>query len=448
MNEHAKQSPSTIIIVGGGTAGWMSANLMAHAWPGSRITVVESSDISPIGVGEGSTPYLKLFFQKLDIPESEWMPQCDATYKCGIKFTQWSTNKGFERYFHPFFSPLDIEPASGFFKNCTQRRRGYNINAHPDNYFVSTAMSRHNKAPHPYKTLPFDVDYGYHFDAGLLGSFLKKKAIEKKVTHVIDHIELVEVQHQKIVSLKGRVNDEMNADLFVDCSGFSSRLINKALNEPLISYNETLLNDRAVAISTHPKFQELPSSTVSAALNHGWCWHIPLQSRTGHGYVYSSEFLEPEQAEQELRMVLGDDAINQPARHLKMQLGRINHHWKSNCLAVGLSQGFVEPLEATALMTIQITIESFIAHYCDNDLKEQQRQKFNLKINRILDGVRDYISMHYKLNTRNDTPYWQAARNDIKISDSVRVLKDAWFNGNDFERALCPINPFLGETTK
>jgi 2-polyprenyl-6-methoxyphenol hydroxylase-like FAD-dependent oxidoreductase len=431
--------PKKIIVVGGGSSGWIAASLLHHAWHdrGTRVTLIESGEIPTIGVGEGSTPYLKELFQRLGFAEDEWMPACDATYKCGIRFPGWSTQPGYESYFHPFFSKLDLQPAEGFFHNCGLRRRGYDAAAHPDRFFVAAQLAQQCKSPIAKVKLPFNPDYGYHFDAGLLGQFLKTKALANGVAHIIDTVaEVKQDEHGNITSVLTASHGQLAADFFVDCSGFAGLLINKTLGERFISYRDTLFNDRAVAIpSSAEPTAALPSCTVSTALSNGWVWRIPLRSRFGNGYVYSSDFISPDQAETELRQHLGLLDAPVTARHLHMRVGRVEQHWRNNCLAAGLSQGFIEPLEATALL-IQITVAAFIDYYRAGEFSPAHRNKFNTFINMMFDGVRNYIVMHYKLNSRTDSDYWRANRDNQSLPDSVSRLLHAWDKGLDFEQAL------------
>ncbi len=426
-----------ILIAGGGTAGWMAASLFQHAWPDSTISVIESAQIGPIGVGEGSTPYLKQFFKSLNIDEHEWMPKCNATYKAGIYFKGWSERPGYEDYFHPFFSPLDIKPGEPFFHNAALQRRGVKANAHPDHYFVNKQIVELGKAPISSKKLGIELDYGYHFDAVLLGRFLKDRAIHLGVTHIEDMITQVALRKDgDVAHLETKANGNLSADLFIDCTGFQSLILQKALGVKFHSYSDSLFNDAAVAIPT-PNDTNTPiqAQTISTALKCGWCWHIPLTNRVGNGYVYDSSEITQEQAEQELREHLQlADRPDIPAKHLKMKVGRVDKHWHRNCLAVGLAQGFIEPLEATALMVVQFTIEQFIAEY-EKSIGPGSGQ-FNQRVNQMFEGIRDYITTHYKINSRTDTPYWEKCREQSQVSPNLEQLLNSWDNGTDFEKVL------------
>ena len=429
-----------ILVVGGGTAGWMAATTLQHSIGDSCvITLVESSDVPIIGVGEGSTPYLKTYFDHLGITESEWMPECDATYKAGILFPNWSTQPGYEQYFHPFFSQLDLKPAELYFYNCNRRRRGEDVPVLPEDYFISGHIVDQNLSPVPNQPLPFNVDYGYHFDSGKLGDFLKRRAIKRGVKHIIDHVIDIHLDSaDAIAGVELKEQGIHQADFYIDCTGFEGLLIDKALHTQFHSYQDVLLNDSAVAIQT-PRLDHdpMPAQTVSQAMKCGWSWRIPLTSRWGNGYVYSSQYISDDDAESELKEMLGVIDQDVKVKRLKIKIGRVKQHWHKNCLAVGLAQGFIEPLEATALMLIQFTLTGFVDVYRTSGLDDSEKiASFNSQINNTFDGVKDYILTHYLLNTRDDTPYWRAARNVKNIPHRLQSLIATWDNGGDFDFEL------------
>lgn len=420
-----------VAIVGGGTAGWMTAMLFAKSLVprGVEVTVLESPAVGIIGVGEGSTPWLRGFFDSLGIEEAEWMPECNATYKCGITFEGWSTKPGYTSYFHPFASMLDNLTMTQFVHNAEARLKGLDVCALPDRYFIAARLAQKRMAPRPRRSFPFDVWYGYHFDAVLLGQYLHRKAEERGVRYKPCHIESVQLAESgDIASVRTKEGETFAADFFVDCSGFAGLLLQKALGTPFVSFSENLFNDAAVAIPT-PIEGEIPSQTVSIAMKHGWKWVIPLTSRYGNGYVYSSAFCSADEAERELRESLGmlDDPT--PARHLKMRIGRVTKHWNRNCLAVGLAQGFIEPLEATALLFIQRTAAAFLEFLEAGEVDEPARERFNRRINEHFEGTRDYIVTHYKTNSRKDTEYWRACSANGKLSDALKELYSLWLSG-------------------
>ena len=428
----------TIVILGGGTAGWMAANLLRKKWQhlGFSITVVESPDIGIIGVGEGSTPLLKDFFDSLGISESEWMPKCNATYKNGISFNNWSTVSGYEDYFHPFPCSLDFATFGLLYKYSGLRRKGLDVLAHPNRFSLMASLTEKKLAPIPSKNFPFHFQYGYHFDSVLIGKFLREKAKADGVIHIEATVENVEQNSSgDIKSLKLNNDQVLSGDFFVDCSGFSSLLLQKTLNVPFLNFSENLFNDSAIAIPTEIE-SEIPSETVSTALKNGWAWKIPLTNRFGNGYVYSSEYCSADQAETELRSHLGILESDVEARHLKMKVGRTQESWRNNCVAVGLSQGFIEPLEATALQFVYSTIDEFSKALEEGNFTNQYRQEFNSRMNVNFEGIRDYIVLHYKTNSRTDSQYWIDNRENQKLSGNLKEMLNCWYAIEDMEATL------------
>uniref|UniRef100_A0A486XVS6 Tryptophan halogenase n=1 Tax=Rheinheimera sp. BAL341 TaxID=1708203 RepID=A0A486XVS6_9GAMM len=427
-----------ILIVGGGTAGWMTALLMAHSWRNKpvKIALVESSDIGIIGVGEGSTPSMKRFFATLGITDNEWMPACEATYKVNIRFDGWSPATGVNSYCHPFISQLDRHSEAAFIENCLKRRQGLAVVTAPEQFLFNGYLAERYLQPLASDNFPFRIEYGYHFDSILLGRYLRDHAISLGVTHHTATIKQVEQavngDIRAVIADDGR---SFAADLFVDCSGFNSLLLQQTLQVPFESFNTHLLNDAAIALPS-AALAPLPTQTQATAMQAGWAWQIPLRHRTGNGYVYSSAFLSKDQAETELRAALGllDTDVN--VRHLNMQVGQVRQHWFRNCVAVGLSQGFIEPLEATALHLVQTAVETFIEDYDAGQWSAQFQSRFNASIRQRFEATRDYILAHYVFNTRNDSDYWLAARQRPELPDTFEAIQQAWFAVRDLTPVL------------
>ncbi|MBL4765881.1 MAG: tryptophan 7-halogenase [Colwellia sp.] len=425
--------PLKLVILGGGTAGWMAANLFVKKWADKKvqITLVESLDVGIIGVGEGSTPTLKRFFEILEIPESKWMLRCNATYKVSIRFDGWSPKSGINSYGHPFPSQVDTFTSRSFAVNCRTRRLGLATHTQPEDFLLNGLLAKQGKSPVAPNNFPFKMEYGYHFDSHLLGKFLAELAISRGVEHRTAHIVEIE-QHNNgdIAALKTKTGDVITGDFFIDCSGFAAVLMQKTLGVKFQSYKENLFNDAAVVMPT-PMNDIIPVETVSTALSAGWCWKIPLNNRFGNGYVYSSDFISADEAETELRSKLNCLDGEQQAQHLKMKVGRLASQWSHNCIGLGLSQGFIEPLEATALHLVQICIEMFIDQFEEANFTNKNRNDYNSQVALRFDRVRDYIVAHYKLNTKDDSEYWRANRENPHLSDSLIQLLDVWYKRED-----------------
>ncbi len=420
------------IVLGGGTAGWMAANLLAKQC-GDRVSVqvIESPDIGIIGVGEGSTPSLKRFFEILDIPESAWMPACQATYKVSIRFEGWSPESGRAAYSHPFISQPDTFTERAFHVNCRTRRMGLDVNTQPEDFLLNGLLAKQGKAAITPEHFPFRMEYGYHFNSGLLGEFLAEHA--KQLGVVRTQARVVKVEQDDSGDIAALIDEQgirYEADFFIDCTGFSAMLIEKTLNVGFDSFASNLFNDSAVVLPS-ARAEAPPVETLSKALSSGWMWRIPLTERFGNGYVYSSRYISAEQAEAELRRELGMENDPTEARHVSMRVGQRQRHWANNCLALGLSQGFIEPLEATALHLVQVAILEFIHLYEEGGFGPARRDQYNGFVRERFERVRDYIVAHYKLNTRGDSQYWVDNRNNDKLSPTLDKLLMAWFKRED-----------------
>lgn len=429
--------PPNVVVLGGGSAGWITACLMHREWAarGGTVTVVESPEIGIIGVGEGSTPQLKALFDHLGIAEAEWMPACDATYKLGIRFTGWSDRPGFESYFHPFPGPTDLHTQPDFFLNAMLARRGFDVPAHPDPWFLATHLADNGKAPQASPNFPFAPSYGYHFDAYKLGVFLREWAVARGVVHVPRKV--LDVEFGDDGDLAGLLCEDgmrIAGDIFVDCSGFRALLIQQKLGVRFKSFSENLFNDRAVVMPTAHTAPFKPQ-TDAVAMRAGWRWSIPLTTRVGNGYVYSSSYLSDDEAEAELRAAISMTESAQSARFVQMKVGRVEESWSRNCLAAGLSQGFIEPLEATALHIVIATALEFVRAYESGGFTSQHRDAFNQCAATRFEGIRDYIVAHYRANQRHDDAYWHINATNQSLSDGLKTMLTAWFTHQDMAAA-------------
>lgn len=444
---------NNIVILGGGSAGWITANLIQYAISKntrpntpSTVTLVESPQIGTIGVGEGSTPHLKRFFDQIGVPESEWMQACNATYKNGISFVNWTEHLNQNRYFHPFPSMPDRQTAGAFLMQCMRRHHGHNVETNPDYYFLANYLSQHGYGP---KTLPqkppIPMNYAYHFDANLLGDFLAKLGATLGVKHIQgEFVKAFNDQNDNIAYIELKDGQKIEGDFFIDASGFKSLLLQQHMQVDFESFANNLFNDCAIALPTN-KANPLLAQTTATALKNGWAWHIPLVNRTGNGYVFSSQYTDFEHAEEELRVHIhaqNETKTNADfqgeARKIYMKVGQVKQAWKNNVAAIGLAQGFIEPLEATALHLVLDSINLLIPCIVNNPYNDKHIHNFNLAIYQRYQGIRDYIVCHYKVNSRNDSQYWRRCRNlqTQDMSDSLAAVLEAWRNKKDITPIL------------
>ncbi len=416
-----------IVIVGGGTAGWMTASYLSAAF-GDRmsVTLVESDRVATIGVGEATFSTVRHFFEYLGLEEHEWMPSCNATYKLGIRFENWRAPG------HYFYHPFERQRVVDGFGLTDWWLHNPRSDRFDQDCFLVGALCDDEKSPRTLDGSLFGCDvgegdsvrttlseqsaqfpYAYHFDASLLANFLRDYAVRRGVRHVVDDVVAVQRdQRGWIDCVRTRDHGDLVGELFVDCTGFKSLLLHGALEEPFVSYQDTLPNDRAVALQVPAGTgrKGLRPYTTATAQDAGWIWTIPLQGRTGTGYVYAEDYCTPEEAERTLRAFIGPGAKDLSANHIRMRIGRSRRSWVHNCVAIGLSSGFVEPLESTGIFFIQHGIEQLVKHLPDRDDGERLRDSYNRLVNRCMDGVREFLVLHYRGAARADNSYWKDAK--------------------------------------
>ncbi|MBW4641608.1 MAG: tryptophan 7-halogenase [Goleter apudmare HA4340-LM2] len=436
------QQIQTIVILGGGSAGWLSAtylNKILNNGKGSpcQITLIESADIETIGVGEATIHTFPDTLKLLGIPESEFLVKCNATFKNAIKFVDWSGLPGKDVYWHPLTRLPETNGLSiPLFHSWLQSKLQGNSAEFDASCFAAVTLCEIKKSPKPIRhsdpRVPLD-SYGYHLDAGLLATYLKQKGKSERIIQIVDNVLDVDfAEDGSILHLMTENHGAIAGDLFIDCSGFRGRLINQALQEPFISYSDHLLCDRAVAL---PVFYEngdryneqsggINPYTTSTALSAGWAWNTPLVERSGNGYVYSSVFISPEQAEMELRQHLQE--YNTPARHIQMRVGKTRHTWVKNCVSIGLSSGFIEPLESTGLYLIEAGLYYLLQNFPDKQFDPMLRENYNWTIQQLYEDIHDFIVLHYCLTQREDTPFWQTHKYHSRIPDSLQYRLEKW----------------------
>ena len=420
----------TIAIVGGGTAGWLSAAVIAAYHKsdnpdGLKIILVESSDIPTVGVGEGTWPTMKNTVQSIGIKEADLFRHCHAAFKQGGKFVDWVDGNG-DFYYHPFTVPLgygriDLAP---YVSNICDFAVESNFQHH---------VCEANLAPRTLSESEYSgtANYAYHLDAGAFADLLKKHCIaELGVEHLVATVvdaNLSEDGGIESICFDGDVAD-LHADLFVDCTGFSSMLLGKKLQTPFISTDEVLFNDTALALQVPHEDEHgaLASHTIATAQNAGWIWDIGLTHRRGVGHVYSSEYLSDDQAEHNLYQYLGVKPGSLSPRKISFKSGHREQFWKKNCVAVGMSAGFVEPLEATAIMLVEVSAR-YIAENMpvDSQTMKITEKRFNSQMNYRWSRIIDFLKLHYMLTKRQE-PYWQAHTDEKSIPDSLKEDLAMW----------------------
>lgn len=434
----------SICIVGGGSSGWMTAAAIAKLLPNTKLTLVESSDIPVIGVGESTIGHINLYLSMLGIKDEDWMAACNATYKTSIKFIDFRENPTAEPHkFHYPFGIFDFTDkprgVMEWFLACADRG-----DIDPSNfaefYHDAILMTDQNKMTRNedfrVRGFNFKEDTAYHMDAGLFGQWLKENiCLPSGMTHLVDTVEhIVQRGDDSIEKVITKGGEHIYADLFIDCSGFRSILLEQTLNEPFISFHDTLLNDRAIAtvIPYIDQEAEMENYTSCTAIECGWVWNIPLWNRIGTGYVYSSKHATEAEAEAQFRKHLASNrmmfpdaerAQNCELRHIKIKHGVHERAWVKNVVGIGLANGFIEPLESTGLMLTHEGIVKLCSALMmrNGTVSNYDVDLFNFGFQEQIIGFKDFISQHYALSMRNDTPYWQEVSGKITYSRAMNT---------------------------
>ncbi|CUW31668.1 MULTISPECIES: tryptophan halogenase family protein [Streptomyces] len=434
----------SVVIVGGGTSGWMTAAYLRRALGDKvSVTLVESKRIKTIGVGEATFSTVRHFFDYLGMAEHEWMPRCNATYKLGIRFENWR-EKG-----HYFYHPFERLPVvDGFPLTDWWLAKQPGPRFDQDVFLMSSIVDNERsprfldgtlfeqefveRAGDPARTTLSEQStqfpYAYQFDASLLADYLCEYATERGARHIEDDVlDVVRDERGWISHVVTKEHGDLTGDLFIDCTGFRGLLINQALEEPFVSYQDTLPNDSAVALRVPVDMEKrgLRPCTTATAQDAGWIWTIPLYGRIGTGYVYASDYCGPEEAERTLREFVGPEAGDLEANHIRMRIGRTRQSWVNNCVAIGLSSGFVEPLESTGIFFIQHGIEQLVKHFPDAGWDPGLRSSYNTAVARVMDGVREFLVLHYHCAARADNAYWRDAKTRA-LPDGLAERLEQW----------------------
>jgi tryptophan 7-halogenase len=408
-----------IAIVGGGTAGWMAASVLARALPGSgcNITVIESPDIGTVGVGEATIPPIIDLLRFLSINEADFVRHTRATYKLGIKFQDWSRIG--QSYWHPFGTfgaPVNRRP----FFHAWHKAAADGLAPRFNDFSLCAALGEAGKFrfPDPKAQNPAaGLRYALHFDAGLVAQYLRAYAEKLGVLHLTQTVAEATLRADGFVDeLLFKDGSRLQAELYIDCSGFRGVLIEQALHTGYIDWSGYLPCDRAVAVPTQLASARAPYTQASAR-SAGWRWRIPLQHRAGNGYVYASAHIGDDQALDDLLAQVGEKPLAEP-RFLRFLAGRRKLFWNRNCVALGLASGFLEPLESTSIHLVMSGLYKLLEHFPDQSFAPATIDSYNNELIHEMDSIRDFIILHYCLTQRDDTPLWSYCRS-MKLPDSL-----------------------------
>ena len=425
----------SIAIVGGGTAGWMAAAILARRLGGKfgPIRVIESPEIGTVGVGEATIPPIRLFNSALGLDENEFLRRTQGTLKLGIEFRDWA-RRG-HAYFHPF-GVHGIDRESLALHQSWLRLRALGAVPSFEEYSLNTVAARLGRIAATRSSeegYTVAVAYAFHFDAGLYAAYLREYAEARGVVRLERKVVEVTLKGENgfIESLRLDDGARIEADLFIDCSGFRGLLIEQALKTGYEDWTEWLPCDRAVAVPCESAGALTPY-TRSTARGAGWQWRIPLQHRIGNGYVYSSRFISDDEATATLLGNLDGPARAEP-RILRFTTGRRRKVWNKNCIALGLASGFLEPLESTSIHLIQKGLTHLLNLFPDRACAPHLAAEFNRVAIHEYDRIRDFIILHYKATTRDDSPLWRASR-DMPIPESLAYKMEQFVNSGRVAR--------------
>ena len=433
MNSNIKR----IVIVGGGTAGWLSAGINASEYYSKQnnfeFYLIESPDIPTIGVGEGTWPSMRTTLQKIGISETDFLIHCNASFKQGTQFFNWTSGKD-DSYSHPFTAPhLFNEKNLALHWQQLKRNIPFADAVCPQTHLFTNKQAPKNITTPEYA---FNVNYGYHLDAAKFAELLRKHCVNNLgVTHISGNITAINAsENGDIESISTDTDEVINGDLFIDCSGSKALLIGEHYKIPLKSKNMYLFNNSALAAQVPYETLEDPiqSCTLSTAQSAGWIWDIGLPTRRGIGHVYSSDYNSEDNATAELLAYIKETAGQKAAdmvsiRKIVFEPNHREKFWHKNCVAIGMSAGFIEPLEASALVLVELSAAMIAEQLPANrQVMGIVAKRFNQKFNYRWDRIIDFLKLHYILTQRTDTDYWIDNCSASSIPDSLQELIELW----------------------
>ncbi len=414
----AEQVIKKVVIAGGGTAGWCAAAALVRLLgPVLNITLIESADIGIVGVGEATIPTVRAFHHLISVDEQDFMRETDATFKLGIEFNNWAREG--DSYFHSF-GRIGKSPWMASFYNIWLEARAQGIGGALDDYSLETKAAKAGKFQ-LHKNLP--ISYAFHFDAVLYGKYLRKLSEAAGVKRLEGQIASVQQDAGSgfITSLTMRNGEVIEGDLFIDCTGFRGLLIEDTLHTGYEDWSHWLRTNKALAVQTESAGPPSPY-TRSIAHAEGWRWRIPLQSRVGNGLIYSGEHLSDDEAHSRLLDSLDAPTLNAP-RLITYKAGRRKKIWNKNVVAIGLSSGFIEPLESTSIHLFQKSVLDLIQNFPFFGINDTLVAHYNDLARQEIEYARDFVILHYKLTERTDSAFWRDNK-DVKVPASLQSRID------------------------
>lgn len=426
-----------VVIIGGGTAGWLAAAVLASRFPAGSasaksITLIESPDIATIGVGEGTWPTMRATLAGIGISEGEFLSACDGSFKQGSRFDGWRDGADGDSYLHPFTPPPAMEPRA--LVVAWQRDAGgapFASAMTPQAELCALGLAPRQR---PMPGYAGAVNYGYHLDAAKLAALLARHAVNRLgVTHIQDRVDGVESQDGgDIAAVLTPDHGRVAGDLFVDCTGHAALLIGGHHGVAWVDRGGMLFNDRALAVQVPvPAGSPIASQTIGTAHEAGWLWDIGLPTRRGIGCVYSSRFLDDDRAEAILRAYVGRamphaDQTSLTPRKLAFPTGHRERFWAGNCIAIGLAAGFIEPLEASAIVLIELSLQALADNFpASHEALPIHARRFNSLFRERWDRIVDFLKLHYLLSERTE-PYWLAHRDPANLPPRLAELVQLW----------------------